>query len=261
MLTEADIPAALSLSTLAGWNQTAADWKRLLDLDRESCRAIEADGMVVATATLTCYEDQLAWLGMVLTHPDYRNRGFGRLLVESCLELAASRKIRSVKLDATELGQPIYRSLGFREEQQIERWAGPGITSSATTPSGSLTQQHVSLDREAFGEDRTKVLNTFGDSAFVTEDGFAFWRSGARASYFGPCVARSEGSAKRLIESCLSTCGGSWYWDLLPSNASAVRIAQNLNFRVERRLARMVKGPDTAGKDFMVYAAGGFELG
>ncbi|HCC57895.1 MAG TPA: hypothetical protein DEQ47_11665, partial [Solibacterales bacterium] len=62
-LTAQDIPSALILSALAGWNQTAADWRLLLDLHPEGCLGIECAGRVVATTTLICYEDQLAWLG------------------------------------------------------------------------------------------------------------------------------------------------------------------------------------------------------
>jgi hypothetical protein len=32
LLTEADVDAAVALSTEAGWNQTEADWRRLLAL-------------------------------------------------------------------------------------------------------------------------------------------------------------------------------------------------------------------------------------
>ena len=48
-----DLPAALELSTLAGWNQTADDWRLLLELAPSGCFGIEVDGRVVATATLT----------------------------------------------------------------------------------------------------------------------------------------------------------------------------------------------------------------
>ena len=62
-----DIPAALELSTEAGWNQTAEDWQMLTQLAPETCLAIDMDGELASTTTLLCYGSRLAWLGMVLT--------------------------------------------------------------------------------------------------------------------------------------------------------------------------------------------------
>src|SRR5579863_3423197 len=121
-LTPADLPGAVDLSTLAGWNQTADDWAMLLDLAPQSCFLIEVEGRVAATCTLVCYGVRLAWLGMVLTRPEHRGRGFARALVQTALDFADRRGVRSVLLDATDMGRPVYRKLGFRDQQDIERW-------------------------------------------------------------------------------------------------------------------------------------------
>ena len=262
-LTSADIPAVLVLSSAAGWNQTADDWKLLLQPGIGECLAIERDGRVVATTTLVCYAQELAWVGMVLTHPDFRNQGLARRLVGASLMIAAEKTIRTVKLDATELGIQLYRSLGFREEQTIERWLGTGRLPSKSDQMPPLGMPDLELDREAFGADRTRILEFLAKRAapLAAEDGFAMFRSGARASYIGPCVARSPESAKRLIGSCLRANLREWYWDLLPSNRAAVDIAKGFNFKRERVLVRMVKGPDLKGNESLIYAGGGFEIG
>src|SRR5258708_31799820 len=101
------------MSNRAGWNQTAHDWRSLIELEPEGCFALEFDGRVVATATLICYGERLAWLGMVLTHVDYQRRGFARELVTRVLELADERQIQTVKLDATSQGPLLYERLRF----------------------------------------------------------------------------------------------------------------------------------------------------
>ncbi len=261
-LTAQDIPSALILSALAGWNQTAADWRLLLDLHPEGCLGIECAGRVVATTTLICYEDQLAWLGMVLTHPDYRNQGFARRLVERALELASNKNMRSVKLDATRQGRLLYESLGFREEQPVQRWSGAVVRSHAICLP-MIGHPDFHLDREAFGVNRSEVLKRLAAERppCVLADGFAMWRTGSRASYFGPCVAASSATAKLLIAKCLGCGPRRWYWDLLPSNRDAVAMARELGFHLDRTLFRMVKGLDIRGKESMIYAGGGFELG
>ena len=74
-LEHRDMREALSLSTASGWNQTADDWRLLLELDSEGCLAVECDGLLAATTTLVCYGRQLGWIGMVLTRPEFRRRG------------------------------------------------------------------------------------------------------------------------------------------------------------------------------------------
>lgn len=260
-LTTVDIPAAMALSEVAGWNQTEADWRRLLQLEPAACLAIEADGKVVASTTLVCFQDQLAWLGMVLTHPCYRKRGFARRLVETALEIADARKIRSVKLDATEQGLALYRTLGFREEQVVERWSGAGRNSPLPDSLPALSDTHLELDFQAFGADRFRVLNALPETGYSEQNGFAFCRPGARATHLGPCVSESAECAERLIERCLSVSGGQWYWDLLATNQSAVQIARQFDFKVNRTLVRMVRGLDLRASESFIYAGSGFELG
>ena len=159
LLRPADLPGAMELSRLAGWNQTIEDWDTLLRLDPHGCFVMEVDERVVATATLLCYGKRLAWIGMVLTRPDYRRMGFAQRLVQAALERSVALNIESVKLDATPEGQPLYEKLGFKTEQIVERWYHDGHSTHArdkTIPSSH--QYSLAADREAFGADRAMLL-------------------------------------------------------------------------------------------------------
>ena len=125
VMTAADIPAAMALKEAAGWNQTEADWHNLLRLAPEGCYCIEAGGTVAATTTAVCFGRELAWIGMVLTHPDYRGQGLARRLMEHALA-QLDRRVDWIKLDATDMGRPLYSKLGFQDECPVERWAGQG---------------------------------------------------------------------------------------------------------------------------------------
>ena len=143
-LRASDIPAAMQLSAEAGWNQTAQDWRLLIELSPEGCLGIEVDGDLATTTTLLCYGKQLAWIGMVLTRGAYRGRGFARRLLTDALALADEMSIETMKLDATDQGQPLYEKLGFRCEQPVERWVRPAsaetddLTSYPIGPSKGL---------------------------------------------------------------------------------------------------------------------------
>jgi GNAT superfamily N-acetyltransferase len=265
-LTAGDLPAAVALSAEAGWNQTAQDWQMLLELSPRGCLTIEIDGEVASTATLLCYGRQLAWVGMVLTRIKYRGRGFAMRLLKETLRLADEWGIESVKLDATDQGQPLYEKLGFRAEQPVERWWRDGtVESESPTPAADLAEANwKSADRIAFGVDRSDLLVKLAqrNAPLATANSYLLTRSGRTISYLGPSVCEAPQHARQLMQRALRTASrGGWFWDLLLANKPAVALAQDLGFAPKRHLLRMVRGKDLRGREEAVYAIAGFELG
>ena len=130
-LQKDDIPSAMELSVEANWNQTPEDWQMLIELEPRGCLAIEVENEIAATTTAIFYGHRLAWIGMVLTRMQFRGQGLARRLLTEALTRCDRMKIETVKLDATDLGKPLYEKFGFRVEQRAERWAGPGSTKVA----------------------------------------------------------------------------------------------------------------------------------
>ena len=272
LIKAGDFAAALELSRAAGWNQTPEDWRMLLELAPDRCLGIEAEGRLVATTTLLCYQQRLAWIGMVLTHPDYRGRGFARRLIAAALDRADSLGVETVKLDATEQGRPLYEGFGFRAEQPVERWsrsALPKLQAPETRPAesknpSSLSQALRELDTQAFVADRSIMLQELAQrsSLHSSPNAFLFARAGRANEYLGPCVAADPAAARAIITGTInSSAHTGWSWDLLPANKDAVTLASELGFTRQRCLTRMVRGKPLHGRDEMVYAIAGFELG
>ncbi len=266
-LCPSDIPALMRLKEAAGWNQTERDWRNVMALAPDGCFGIECGGSVAASATAVCYGNDLAWIGMVLTHPDYRGRGFARALMEHALEYLCRRGVRWIKLDATDMGRPLYEKLGFVEECAIERWRVEEARAGRPARPTSDWQSHP-RDREAFGADRGVLLKLLAPmGALSTEDGYALFRPGSKAAYFGPCVTASAETARELLASFLSRhAGQAAFWDILPHNASAAALAGEFGFSPVRRLVRMARpGVASPGalphNDSLVYAIAGFEYG
>lgn len=267
-LAASDLPAALELSEQAGWNQTADDWRMLIDLAPEGCLAIEVDGELAATTTLLCYGRRLAWIGMVLTKKSYRGRGFARRLLTQALSLADHMGIETVKLDATDQGRPLYETMGFRNEQAVERWTRPG-TGRATEmmfPTGEPPAENWRMaDHRAFGADRSQLLGKLARRSqppFVIDGSYWLTRPGRYSHYLGPSVCDAPRTARALIERALQTVGyRDCSWDLFPANASAAAIARELAFTPTRDLQRMVRGKDLHTNNDLIYAIAGFELG
>ncbi|HEY6337499.1 MAG TPA: GNAT family N-acetyltransferase [Candidatus Sulfotelmatobacter sp.] len=259
-----DVPTAFQLSAQAGWNQTEEDWRMLLELSPEGCLGIEVDGHLVATTTLFFYKRRLAWIGMVLTSPDYRRRGLAKKLLTHCLKQADRMGIETTKLDATNQGQPLYEKFGFQPEQEIQRWTRPGEGEAPPAASRtSAAEPGRALDSVAFGADRSSLLHRLAQRhpPISVAESYLFSRPGRVTAYLGPCVSENSETARRVIEEYVQSTKCSWSWDLFPRNQGAVAIARDLGFSPQRHLVRMARGKDLRERKDAIYAIAGFELG
>ena len=258
-----DVPAAFGLSAEAGWNQTGDDWRMLLKLAPTTCLAIEVNGKLAATTTLLCYGRRLAWIGMVLTKVEFQRRGFAKKLFREALRQADKMGIETLKLDATEQGQPLYEQFGFRGEQEITRWSRTksGITRVPDTRETAPVWREV--DANNFGADRLTLLEhlTARSHPAVRGRSYLFSRPGRVSAYLGPCVSDNPEDARSLIVGSVENSAFSWYWDLFPDNQEAAAIARDLAFTPQRHLLRMARGKKLSEKPNAIYAIAGFELG
>jgi GNAT superfamily N-acetyltransferase len=267
-LTPADLPAAMRLKDLANWNQVEGDWLRILHFDPQGAFGLFSGGELAATATALTYGRDLAWIGMVLTHPEFRGRGFASQLMTACLEYLKARQVTEVKLDATDFGIGVYRRFGFVEECPIERWGRPAGPLPLDLPAPAAAPPDLALDLRAFGTDRAAVLDHLSRCSTVASagDGFAMSRAGSRAAYIGPAVAATPETAKTLLASLVAPlASGVIYWDLFPGHPAAA-IAAEFGFAAARALTRMSLvltpgAPRITPHNELVYAIGGFELG
>lgn len=254
-----DLAQALTLSESANWNQTAADWQRVLDLAESFC--IELDGRIVASATAMVYgHRELAWIGMVLTLPEYRGRGLASTLVQASLDSCSD--VACVKLDATEAGAPVYRKFGFEDECIVERWARPANAPAVLSDLTAGGEPDLALDRQAFGVDRSQLLASFPNTCAI-DGAFLIHRPGRQAAQLGPCVAQSPELAESLAHWAVANCPQTpIFLDLFETHAAARNLAHSLRFAPARRLLRMsLAGKNIPQDPSLVYAMSGFEFG
>lgn len=278
-LTAADLDFADSVRALAGWNQTHADWERFLAMEPDGCFLAEWNGTPAGTATTTIYGPELAWIGMVLVHPDLRRRGIGRALLERCVAYLRSRGVRCLKLDATPAGKEVYDRLGFRSEWTLKRWVGRPAAATPAAPSPGLWSWRAtdvarveSLDVTAFGAARRALLGALtqtSTAALVKESaagdiaGFGFARAGSQALYLGPVVADSAQAGLGLVEALIARhAGQAIFWDIPDPNEAAVDWARQHGFTIQRPLIRMFLGENSApGDPLRQFALAGPEVG
>ncbi|MFZ4681459.1 MAG: hypothetical protein ACOYMS_03065 [Terrimicrobiaceae bacterium] len=143
----------------------------------------------------------------------FPGRGVGRALLDRALTAAAG--VECIGLDATPAGRPLYEKKGGRVVADLSRWEGNGLWTE-TGPSGTLSDDLLSLDRSVFGCDReTWLRRVAGRSALVAGAGYVgLLRAGAKAWYLGPLVARSGNASIEAIERLLPFAHGQKvYWD------------------------------------------------
>ncbi|HKT48084.1 MAG TPA: GNAT family N-acetyltransferase [Candidatus Acidoferrales bacterium] len=279
VMTAADLPAAVRLNTIAGWNQTALDWQRFLRHSPTGCFVIEIEGQVVGTVATIPYEN-FAWIGMVLVDPVFRNLGIGTQLLHRAIEHLDCLGISSLKLDATPLGKPLYAKLGFVTEYEIERWilkrpSPPASAQTAAHPAALDEAQLTELcdrDRPVFGADRGFLLRSLhSDAPDLTTvvsgrealQGYAFGRKGLFADHLGPCISLDATAAPHLLHSFLRQSSRETILvDCLPSHRAFLDSVRAAGFAFSRPLTRMVRGPNAyPGEPASICAILGPEFG
>ena len=151
-LTTDDVAAAAELSAAIGWNQDEQDWRRLIDLHPSTVIGAWRNGRLVGSATVAVYPPDLAWLGMVITHPDARGQGIGGAVVDAVLATPEAASVPLIGLDATPAGAPIYERRGFVTVDTVERWEGALVVGGGADPeTGGASRAARSADEAAAG--------------------------------------------------------------------------------------------------------------
>jgi GNAT superfamily N-acetyltransferase len=274
-MRNADIPDAMRLREIAGWNQTRADWQRLLDLEPPGCFVACEGDRVRGTVTTLQYEKRFGWIGMLLTDPGSRRRGMGTSLLRRAISYLEDNGVEAIRLDGTPMGYPIYQRQGFVDEYEIQRWEG---VSTIQKGNGLPPLQASDLnplcgwDRDLFGAGRGRLIASLWnenpscsavDQSGGEISGYALWRPGTRAWYLGPCLATAAESANRLINTMLSRVPGDpVFVDVCTRNPWGLDLLRPRGFRFQRSLVRMYRGShNTPGKPEFVCSIAGPELG
>ena len=154
----------MDLSYSEGWNQTERDWRLLIENPLNTCLVAEHNNTVIGTATALNHSNKVAWIGMVLVEKSFRGRGVGKMLLTKII--GALNNVDSIKLDATPVGLPLYRKLGFIDEYKIYRMINPSSQSFEKQPFNyepvNINPESFSdvlkLDKKIFGTARTYLL-------------------------------------------------------------------------------------------------------
>ena len=216
-----DIAVAREMSRDLKWPHRTSDWTFLLQ--QGSGVVAEQDGEIVGTTMTWSYGTEAASVGMVIVAPDCQGHGIGRTLMEAALEPLRGR---TVMLNATDEGLPLYRKLGFERVGTVLQHQGTLASvppaelrpNERVRPMGSRDPASIAdLDLAASSLDRRRLLDGLLKNArgvVLDQDnraaGFSLLRRFGRGFAVGPTVAPDAAGARLLIAHWLGVKAGSF---------------------------------------------------
>ena len=107
--------------------------------------------------------DDVAWFAHVIVRSDYRCRGIGLQIVQTLVDIAKENNCSTMYLIATDLGEPVYKKVGFVVETEYLIYKNvvkkEYAISDSIYPYEEKYKEHIiALDRNVSGESRMMHL-------------------------------------------------------------------------------------------------------
>lgn len=278
-MEQGDVTSAIKLSNAEGWNQTENDWKLFLEDPGNVAVVAECDNKVVGTTTTINYSNHVVWIGMVLVDKEYRGWGISKELLNNIFNKIEPGK--SIKLDATPAGQPVYKKLGFEDEYQVARMINLSVSNLSQQVSNDIKQvafqpsdvsNIIKLDEISFGTNREQLIKylvrEYPRKAWPLKrddyiDGFILGREGSKYHQIGPLVATNLEDAKILVSKSLNDLINKPVVVDVPSDKKElIEWLTSIGFVTQRFFTRMYKDNNNfPGRTDNQYLVAGPEFG
>jgi GNAT superfamily N-acetyltransferase len=260
-LTEADLPDVGSLQP-EGWGDILPFIK--FYCLSSFCFPLKAviNGRTVGVGTAINHLNT-AWLAHIIVHKDYRNNGVGMAITKALIDVASSLPCKTLFLLATELGEPVYKKLGFTIQSQylfLDNGLPPETFSNGNVTVYQPTYQDAVLrmDREASGENREKILRLhIADAKLFVIDGQLL---GFYLPTLGDGLIISD-SAEAGIELMKCRREINQNFCVPEDNTVAIEFLKGLGYKEKGRAARMILGREITWDGRRIYNRIGGNLG
>ena len=266
--TREDIPQLRELIARVNWNQIDSDFENFLACG-EIWSMIHLNRMVGCGAWIKRSES-VAWIGMVITLPEWRGCGIAPKIMNKLI--GRSSHIKYHLLDASAMGEGVYRKLGFGNMYKVSRMELP---LTLNVPAAELQWQKFcgSTSELPWLENSDplpeRLLHNHPEYLFCgsCNGRISAWfalRPGRNSWHLGPLFAQDTASAiSAIIQARKVLPGTALTIDVMNYQADFYRTLQENNARFCRDFQRMSLPP--APDEFMqqenMFAATGPEYG
>jgi GNAT superfamily N-acetyltransferase len=218
---------------------------------------------LAGTGTAIIHND-VAWLAHIIVHPDYRNQGIGQLITRYLVDFVHAKECDTIYLLATELGEPVYRKIGFETETEYlffkaDKPIASFLQDERIVPySNDFEKQVAQLDHQVSGEDR------FFHISHHLSDGFVYAAGSSVQGFYLPTmgdgliIATTSIAGQALMKLRLTTKD----FAVFPvDNGIATTFIQQYPFKVIRRQKRMRLGKKRNWQPKNIYNRIGGNMG
>jgi len=252
-MSVSDIPFAVKLSSQEDWGTPRSDLMRILHISPHgSFVASEASHRVGMITTVTFGKD-LAWIGNIIVDRNHRGKHIGQGMVRYALDYLKGIHVKHIGLYCFRDNVEFYKKLGFVEDAQFFRLRRPRklpLPYEQGTRKQPPLSRILSIDRKAFGIDRSKLIRSW----IIERSGTYFGVVNGKLSAFlvvkkyptmfdfGPGVAlgASDNDLRKLLA---ESVGYAWRKPIevscLAQNRSMLKLLGEYGFRTINRGFRM----------------------
>jgi len=222
--------------------------------------AAEAGNKIVGCG-IAMLHGPVCWLGTIIVLPEYRGKGIGTEITSHLSEYCRSKGCENQILIASEMGEPVYRKLGFTTSAAYVFFKRESVlptqqTSNVREIKNEDFEKINELDRVISGEKRFNFLERFLSTGWVYDPGKSGDISGVYLPDYGSGLIIAKDSASGLMLLKFRFNQGKTKIAVPSSNTIAQEYLLSEGFQEYRRAPRMVLGEDVKWNPEMVYNRG-----
>ncbi|CAN7557794.1 GNAT family N-acetyltransferase [Neorhizobium sp. LjRoot104] len=270
VLSASEVEQLVNWARIEGWNPGLADAPALHAADPRGFIGCFVNGDMAAGISAVRYGADFGFIGLYITHPDFRGKGFGRKVWEAGM---AHLDGRTIGLDGVPEQQANYRSMGFETAYETFRWSG-SLAGSRDADVAAITDDLVpailGYDRAFFPGERNAFLAGWlkppRAAMVIVRDGhiggYAACRKCHEGYKIGPLFAQTADDARKLLSACAVETGNeTMHIDVPALQAEFSAYLEAHRFVKGFTTARMYRGPAPAMRMPGVFGITTLELG
>ena len=219
----------------------------------------ELDGELAGIGNIFIHE-KTAWLGNIIVQQNFRGNGMGTAITEKLINIGKHNNCESILLTATELGEKIYRKLGFKVSSYYEFYRNGKVNCDVISKniiSNSLEYNSLEkIDEKVTGEKRSAFLKNYFNKNFLYRnsdtkevEGFYLPTCGK-----GLIIAGNDAAGIELLK---IKCKEDGFTIVIPEqNESARKFLLENRYELYRKAPRMYLGSERNWKPELVFSRG-----
>ena len=220
----------------------------------------EVDNKIIGCG-IAIVHGTISWLGTIIVLPEYRRRGIGKEITSHLIEYCKSKGCKTQILVASEMGEPVYRKLGFTTSATYIFYKRESIAPIQRISNvREVRQEDVKyikeLDKEITREERFTFLERFLSTGYVYNPEKSDSITGVYLPDYGTGLIIAKDSTAGLTLMKLRFNQGKTKIVIPSSNMIAQEYLLSERFQEYRRAPRMVLGEDVNWNPAMVYNRG-----